>query len=70
MANSELRRRVKIEKPKNPGNNRNSIVARISLEKGEKVNGRFTFEFTDNDNNNITSAYKRRKIKSLYIEFH
>lgn len=68
MANSDLRRTVKIKKPKNPGNNHNSFVALVSFEKGEKLNRRFTFEFTDSDNNN-NNVYKGKKIKSLHIEF-
>jgi hypothetical protein len=70
MANSELRRTVKIERPENPGNNHNTIVALVSFEKGEKLKGRFTFEFTDNYKNNNTNVYKGKKIKSLHIEFH
>lgn len=60
MANSELQRRIKIEKTKNPNN---SIVALITFEKGKQIKGRFTFEFTDNDDS------KEKKIKSLHIEF-
>jgi hypothetical protein len=66
MANSELRRRVKIEKIKNLNDdhhNNNRIVALITFEKGEKVKGRFTFEFTDDEDT------RERKIKSLHIEF-
>jgi ketosteroid isomerase-like protein len=59
MANRELRRTVKIEKTKA---NDNEITALITFEKGEKVKGRFTFEFTEDD-----SGAKR--IKSLHIEF-
>lgn len=60
MANSELQRKIKIEKTKNPNN---SIVALITFEKGKQIKGRFTFEFTDNDDS------KEKKIKSLHIEF-
>jgi ketosteroid isomerase-like protein len=60
MANRELRRTVKIEKTKKA--NDNEITALITFEKGEKVKGRFTFEFTEDD-----SGAKR--IKSLHIEF-
>ena len=64
MANSKLRRTVKIEKSKNPGNTHtNTIVALITFEKGEKLKGRFTFEFTNNEDT------KEKKIKSLHIEF-
>ena len=59
MANSELRRTVKIEKTKRTNNN---ITALITFEKGEKVKGRFTFEFTENE------SWEKR-IKSLHIEF-
>jgi hypothetical protein len=62
MANSELQRKIKIEKTKNPNNN-NSIIALITFEKGKQIRGRFTFEFTDNENS------KEKKIKSLHIEF-
>ena len=61
MANSELRRTVKIEKTK-MANNNNEITALITFEKGEKVKGRFTFEFTEND-------LGEKRIKSLHIKF-
>lgn len=60
MANSELRRTVKIEKTTKANNN--EITALITFEKGEKVKGRFTFEFTEDD------SWEKR-IKSLHIEF-
>lgn len=60
MANSELRRTVKIEKTKKA--NDNEITALITFEKGEKVKGRFTFEFTEDDSG-------EKRIKSLHIEF-
>lgn len=69
MANTELRRTVKIEKrPKKPNDNNdddnnNRIVALVTFEKGEKVKGRFTFEFTDNEDT------RDKQIKSLHIEF-
>ena len=62
MANSELQRKIKIEKIKNPNNN-NSIVALITFEKGKQIKGRFTFEFTHDEDS------KEKKIKSLHIEF-
>jgi ketosteroid isomerase-like protein len=63
MANSELRRTVKIEKTtKANNNNNNEITALITFEKGEKVKGRFAFEFTENDSG-------EKRIKSLHIEF-
>ena len=61
MANSELRRTVKIEKTKKANNN-NRITALITFEKGEKVKGRFTFEF-------IEDHLGEKRIKSLHIEF-
>lgn len=60
MANSELRRTVKIEKTKKANNN--EITALITFEKGEKVKGRFTFEFIEDD------SWEKR-IKSLHIKF-
>lgn len=60
MANSELRRTVKIEKTKKANNNR--ITALITFEKGEKVKGRFMFEFIEGDSG-------EKRIKSLHIEF-
>ena len=63
MANNELRRTVKIEKTTNANNNNNNeITAMITFEKVEKVKGRFTFEFTENE------SWEKR-IKSLHIEF-
>jgi hypothetical protein len=60
MANSNLKRKIKIEKnPSNP----NEITAMITFEKGDTMKGRFTFAFTSNH----TSSEK--KIKSLHIEF-
>ncbi len=69
MANSELRRTVKIEELENADKKTNSIVALVSFERGEKVKSRFTFQFTDYDNNNNANIYNEKKIKSLYIEF-
>jgi hypothetical protein len=43
--------------------NNNRIVALVTFEKGEKVKGTFTFEFTDGE------ASQEKKIKSLHIEF-
>jgi hypothetical protein len=65
MANRDLRRTVKIEKnvKKESDNNNEIIAALITFEKGEKVKGRFTFEFTDRDDSG------EKMIKSLHIEF-
>ncbi len=64
MANNELRRTIKIEKPKKSNDNdHNSIVALITFEKGKQLRGKFTFEFTDNEDD------LEKKIRSLHIEF-
>jgi hypothetical protein len=61
MANSDLRRTIKIEKTKKADNN-NEITALTTFEKGDKVKGRFTFEFIEDDSG-------EKRIKSLHIEF-
>jgi hypothetical protein len=58
MANSNLQRTIKIEKPSKP----NKITALVTFEKGDKVKGKFTFEFEDDETS-------RKKIKSLHIAF-
>jgi hypothetical protein len=58
MANSNLRRTIKIEKASKP----NKITALITFEKGDKVKSKFTFEFEDD-------GVSGKKIKSLHIEF-
>jgi ketosteroid isomerase-like protein len=60
MANSELRHTVKIEKTMRTNNN--EITALVTFEKGEKVKGRFMFEFTEDD-------LGEKRIESLHIEF-
>jgi ketosteroid isomerase-like protein len=62
MANNELRRTIKIEKTKKVNNNNNNITALTTFEKGDKVKGRFTFEFIEDDSG-------EKRIKSLHIEF-
>ena len=63
MANSDLRRTIKIEKTKKPDNNNNNeITALTTFEKGDKVKGRFTFEFIEDDSG-------EKRVKSLHIEF-
>jgi hypothetical protein len=62
MANNELRRTIKIEKTKKAINNNNEITALTTFEKGDKVKGRFTFEFIENDSG-------EKRVKSLHIEF-
>jgi ketosteroid isomerase-like protein len=61
MANNELRRTIKIEKTKKVNNN-NEITALTTFEKGDKVKGRFTFEFIEDD-------LGEKRVKSLRIEF-
>ena len=58
MANSNLQRTIKIEKPTKP----NKITALITFEKGDKVKSKFTFEFEDDPAGS-------KKIRSLNIEF-
>jgi hypothetical protein len=58
MANSNLERTIKIEKPHKP----NKITALITFEKGDKVKSKFTFEFEDDE-------VSGKKIKTLHIEF-
>ncbi len=58
MANSNLRRTIKIEKPSKP----NKITALVTYEKGDKVTSKLTFEFEDDEAGG-------KKIKSLHIEF-
>ena len=62
MANSSLKRTIKIEKPSNStgeGNEASRVIALITFEKGDTLRGRFTFEFST----------ETKKIKSLLIEF-
>jgi hypothetical protein len=58
MANSNLQRAIRIEKPSKS----NEITALITFEKGNKVKSKFTFEFEDDE-------VSGKKIKSLHIEF-
>ena len=62
MANNSLKRTIKIEKPSNSSGDANDasrVVALITFEKGDKIRGRFTFEFDT----------ERKKIRVLHIEF-
>jgi hypothetical protein len=60
MANHNLERKIRIEKPSKP----NKVTAFVTFEKGDKVKSKFTFEFQgDEQANGII------KIKSLRIEF-
>ena len=60
MANSDLHRTIEIEKRSNK-ESENIVVALVTFERGDKVQGRFTFELTD--------KVGTKKIKSLHIEF-
>lgn len=65
ITNNELRRTTKIEKSKkvnNNNNNNNEITAMTTFEKEDKVKGRFTFEFIEDDSG-------EKRVKSLHIEF-
>jgi hypothetical protein len=61
MANSSLKRTIRIEKHGSIGNpnDASKVIALITFEKGDKISGRFTFEFNT----------ETKKIKSLHIEF-
>ena len=61
MANSNLKHKIKIEKK---SKNTNEIMALVTFEKGDRMKGRFTFEFTNN-----YASTSEKKIKSLRIEF-
>ena len=58
LANNNLQRTIKIEKPSKP----NEITALVTFEKGDKVKSKLTFEFEDD-------GASGKKIKSLHIEF-
>jgi hypothetical protein len=58
MANSNLHRTIKLEKPTIP----DKITAFVTFEKGDKVKSKFTFTF-ENDQAGV------KKITSLHIEF-
>ncbi len=62
MTNTGFSREIKIDKTDNDIDyNGNRISALVTFERGSKVTGRFTFEFTNDSDT--------KKIKSLYIEF-
>jgi hypothetical protein len=58
MANTNFHRTIKIEKPTKP----NKLTALVTFEKGDRVKGKFAFEFEDD-------SAGEKKIKSLRIEF-
>jgi hypothetical protein len=57
MANADLRREIKIEKPAD--GHKNQLSALVTFEKGGKVRGRFAFELDP----------ESRKIRKLKIQF-
>jgi hypothetical protein len=60
MANVSLQRTIKFEKPSGKADS-NKLTALITFEKGDRVKGRFTFEFENGSG--------PKKIKTLNIEF-
>jgi hypothetical protein len=61
MANSDMKRKIKIEKSVNGRTAADRLVALVSFEKGDRARARFTFGFVNSDG--------ARKIKSLHIKF-
>jgi hypothetical protein len=68
MASEGLREEVNIEKPKlRRGNDMSKVTAYVTFERGGKLQGKFTFEISSEENCN--SVQKQKKIKSLDIQF-
>jgi hypothetical protein len=68
MASEGLREEVEIEKPKlRRDDNINQVIAYVTFERGGKLQGKFTFELSPEENCN--SLQKQKKIKSLDIQF-
>lgn len=65
MANDRLVHNIVIEKKQRSGNNV-QVVALVTFEKGDKVKGRFTFEF---DPDYGDSLDHEGRIKTLHIQF-
>ena len=63
MANDRLMHNIVIEKKQRRRNNV-KVVALVTFEKGEKVKGRFTFDFDSDD-----SLDHEGRIKTLHIQF-
>jgi hypothetical protein len=61
MANSNFKRDIEIQKT---SNDENRITALVTFERGDRTKGRFTFEFTPDNNTHL-----EKKIKTLNIEF-
>jgi hypothetical protein len=71
MANSELKRQITIERNSLQGRRKNTVMARVYFEKGESLEGSFTFEFADEVSaaSSGTSTRVYPKIKKLTIKF-
>jgi hypothetical protein len=68
MASEGLREEIEIEKPKlRRGNNMSEVIAYVTFERGGKLQAKFTFEISSEENYN--SLQKQKKIKSLDIQF-
>jgi len=61
MANSNFKRSIEIQKPSSKDD---KIMALVTFEKGDRMKGRFTFEFSSGDD-----QLSEKKIKSLHIKF-
>ena len=68
MASEGLREQVEIEKSKRRrGNDISQVIAYVTFERGGKLQGKFAFELSSEENCN--SLQKQKKIKSLDIQF-
>jgi hypothetical protein len=68
MASAGLKEEVGIEKSKlRRGNDINKVIANVTFERGGKLEAKFTFELSSEENCN--SLQKQKKIKSLDIQF-
>ncbi len=68
MASEGLREEIEIEKPKlRRGNDMSKVTAYVTFERGGKLQAKFTFELSSEENCN--SLQKQKKIKSLDIQF-
>jgi hypothetical protein len=68
MASEGLREETEIEKPKlRRGNDMSKVIAYVTFERGGKLQAKFTFEISSEENCN--SLQKQKKIKSLDIQF-
>ncbi len=62
MANSNMRRKIKISKEAEPGQPDDQLTAHVTFEKGDKTKARFTFGFEPDEE-------KGWRIKTLHIKF-